>query len=203
MAKKKQGNIKIGKVLSYAVIILILAAACGALAFFTNGFTTDFTSFYVVCNEKEIMSSAGGYYVSAANPLTVDVKYTFDFVNDTISGYTVKVVPNTASNADFDFTIDGDVYSFYAETDLTDGFDIEYGESSFTIAPKGNMQQVLSAVYPASTVTVERDGKDYSAEIFTLAVTSYNGEKSVYLNFAIADETIPAGIALDKEVIVL
>lgn len=203
MAKKKQGIVKISKVLSYVAVVLILAAACGALAFFTNGFTTDFTSFYVVCGDEEIMSSAGGYYLSTESPLTVDVKYTFDFVNDSISGYTVQVVPNTASDADFDFTLDGDVYSFYAETDLTDGFDVEYGESSFTIAPKGNMQQILSAVYPSSTVTVEREDEDYSAEIFTLVVTSYNGEASVCLNFAIADETMPTGIALDKEGIVI
>ena len=128
----------------------------------------------------------------------VDIKYTFGKAGGDVSGYSVKVIPNAIEGKDFDFTLDEQVYSYQAETDLTGGFDIEYGETSFTIKPKGSITDILRAVYPNNEIG-DCSGKEY-ADMFTLVVTSYNGESSVLLHF-VAVSTVTF-IELDQEVIV-
>lgn len=195
---KKQGTIKIGKILSYVAIVLVFVLVCGFLAYFTGGFTSDFKTFYAVVDGKDILTSANGYVIAPEKPLIVDVKYTFGAVNKNIYGYTVKVVPNTDAEQDFDFTIDGQVYSFAAEKDLTKGFDIEQGESSFTLKPKGSLTEIMAAVYPNNTVG---DCSDKGFQnMCALIVTSYNGKASVKICFTIFLK--PTGITFDKEVIV-
>lgn len=99
---------------------------------------------------------------------------------------------------DFDFTLDDQVYSFQAETDLTAGFDIQRDESSFTVAPKGKVTEVLQAVYPNNTIG-DCDGKSYE-DMYALIVTSYNGEQSVTLYFTLPEGV--SGVELDKEQII-
>lgn len=191
---KKQG--KVGKILAYFLIVLILVGAVGFLAYYTNGFTGGFKTFSVECNGKEVMTSASGFEMTESEPLTVKVKYTFGGEN--VSGYSVKVVPNKLAGKDFDFKVDEYLYSFQAEKDLTDGFDVEYGENTFTIKPKGNLTGVLQAIYPNNVV---EDCVKYSYEnMFMLIVYSYDGNSSVLLNFSVPEKV--TGIELDKEVIV-
>ncbi|MEG1529718.1 MAG: hypothetical protein RR405_05110 [Clostridia bacterium] len=195
---KKQGTKKIGKVLSYVAIVLVIVAVCGLLAYFTNGFTSDFKTFYVETNGKQILATSDGFTMAKSEPMAVDVKYTFGAANKEANGYSVKVVPNPVSGKDFDFTLNGEPYSFQAEKDLTAGFTIEQKETSFTVAPKGNIHEILQAVYPTYEVG---DCKDKAYEnMFTLVVTSYNGKASVAVSFTILEKV--ESIALDKEVIV-
>jgi len=194
---KKQGTKKIGKFISYIVIVSILIAACGFLAYFTNGFTSDFKTFYVECGGQQVLSLGNGFEMTKEEPLTVEVKYTFGAVNKGISGYSVKVVPNQINGKDFDFTLNGDAYSFQAEDDMTAGFDIEQSKTSFTVKPKGGINDILKAVYPNYEVSDVRD-KAYE-DMFTLVVTSYNGEASVKLNFTVSEKV--EGVILDQEVI--
>lgn len=70
---------KIGQVVSYIVILLVIVAVIGVFAYFTNGFTSDFKTFYVSVNGKDVMTTANGYVVTPQEPLSVDVKYTFAF----------------------------------------------------------------------------------------------------------------------------
>ena len=191
---KKQG--KIGKVIAYILILLIVVGAIGFLAYYTNGFTGGIKTFSVECNGKEVMTSANGFEMTVNEPLTVKVKYTFGGEN--VSGYSVKVVPNKLAGKDFDFKVDEYLYSYQAEKDLTDGFDVEYGENIFTIKPKGNLTGILQALYPNNVV---EDCNIYSYEnMFTLIVYSYDGESSVLLNFSVQEKV--TGIELDQEVIV-
>ena len=121
--------------------------------------------------------------------LTVDVKYTFGSAGGDVSGYSVKIVPHVVEGKDFDFTLDDQVYSFQAETDLTAGFNIAREETSFTITPKsenGNVANVLQAVYPNNTIGGCED-KGYE-DMYSLIVTSYNGEASVTLHFSILQD---------------
>lgn len=191
---KKQG--KLGKIIAYILIVCILVGAVGFLAYYTNGFTGGFKTFSVECNGKEVMTSASGFEMTKEEPLTVNVKYTFG--GEKVSGYSVKVVPNKLAGKDFDFKVDDYLYSFQAEKDLSEGFDVEYGGNSFTIKPKGNLTEVLQAIYPNNVV---EDCVQYSYEnMFTLIVYSYDGNSSVLLNFSIPEKV--TGIELDKEVIV-
>lgn len=195
-SSKKQGT-KITKIFSYLTVILILVAICGLVAYFTNGFTSDFKTFYVECGGKQVLAASDGFEMTKEEPMNIDVKYTFGSLNKEVGGYSVKVVPNAVQGKDFDFTLDGDAYSFQAEDDMTAGFDIEKKETSFTIKPKGNINDILKAVYPTYEVG---NCSDHAYEnMFTLIVTSYNGKASVKLNFSI--EGRAEKIFLDKEVI--
>ena len=167
------------KVIMWVLILLIGLTAVGAIAYFTGGFTSEFKTFYVTVDGKDIMTSASGYTISPSEPMKVDVKYTI--ADEGASGYSVKVVPNALSGKDFDFTLDGEVYSFQAESDLTDGFDIQYDEESFTIKPKGNLNQVMAAVYPESEVG-DLTGFGYK-DMFLLIVNSQSGKSSVSIAF--------------------
>ena len=107
-------------------------------------------------------------------------------------------VRHAVEGKDFDFTLDGQAYSFQAETNLTGGFDIEYGEESFTVTPKGGVDDVLKGVYPNNEIG-DCEGKGY-ADMYSLVITSYNGEATVTVHFSAYEEVCE--ITLDKEVIV-
>lgn len=187
----------VSKIIIYVLIILTLIGICGFIVYFTGGFTTEFTGFYVTVDGKDVMSTGSGFRIKADDSLEVEVKYVFTSPTDEAQGYTVKVVPNAIDGKDFDFTLNGDKYSYQSEKDLTAGFNIKQDKDSFTITPKGNLTEILSAVYPNDTVG---DCADKAYEnMFTLVVTSYNGKAEVRINFTVT-ETI-RGVILDKEVI--
>ena len=149
---------KIGQVVSYIVILLVIVAVIGVFAHFTNGFTTDFKTFYVSVNGKDVMTSGDGYVVTPSEPLKVDVKYTFAFNKNETKGYSVKIVPNKTDD-DFDFSVDGETHFFGDEKDLTNGFVIDKQEKSFTVIPKGGtLQEILQAVYSDNEVVCENKG---------------------------------------------
>lgn len=190
---------KIGQVVSYIVILLVIVAVIGVFAYFTNGFTSDFKTFYVSVNGKDVMTFQSGYVITENEPLEVDVKYTFGAFNkDETKDYSVKIVPNKIENSDFTYTVDGESKSFQSETDLTAAFEIDKGENSFTVKPKGkSLTEVLTAFYGKEVTDCENKGY---TDMFTIIVTSYNGESSVKLNFAL--ERRVTGITFDREVIV-
>ena len=198
MGANKQTGKTVDKVIAYILVLLVVAGVIAVIVRFTGGFTSDFKTFYVSVDGKDVLTSAGGYEVTNEKPLTVDVKYTFGSAGGDVSGYSVKVVPHAVEGKDFDFTLDDQVYSFQAETDLTAGFDIAREEASFTITPKGGVTEVLRAVYPNNEIGDCSD-KGYE-DMYALIVTSYNGKASVTLYFSVLQEV--AGVTLDQEVIV-
>ena len=186
--------------LAYVGALLVLIVLVGVAARFTNGFTDDFKTFYLKVEDKEIMSSSGGYEITRAKPMQVEVKYTFSFATDENKGYNVKIVPNAADKSkDFSFTVNGENRQFQAETDLTDGFEIEKSESSFKVTPKGeNLTGVLQTIYPGLD-TAQIEEKAYN-DMFALVVSSYNEKSSVTIYFTLSSKV--TGIRLDKEAIV-
>jgi hypothetical protein len=186
--------------LAYVGALLVLIVLVGVVARFTNGFTDDFKTFYIRVDGKEIMSSANGYEITPERPLHAEVKYTFSFATDENKGYNVKIVPNAADKSrDFSFTVNGENRQFQAETDLTDGFEIEKSESSFKVTPKGeNLTGVLQAIYPGLD-TAHIEEKAYN-DMFALVVSSYNEKASVTIYFTLSSKV--SGVRLDKEAIV-
>lgn len=189
---------KTTKIITYIAIVLAVITVISVVAHFTNGFTSDFKTFYVTVDGKDVMTSAGGYRVTTSKPLEVDVKYTFGALNNKVDkDYSLKIIPNNIPDKDFTYTVDGEMKYFQSETDLSDGFEIDKGEKSFRIKPKGEtISEVLSAVYGKSITDCESKGY---TDMFTVIVTSYNGEASVKLNFSLAIRV--TGITLDKEAI--
>ena len=189
---------KTTKIITYIAIVLAVITVIGIVAHFTNGFTSDFKTFYVTVDGKDVMTSAGGYRVTTSKPLEVEVKYTFGALNNEVDkGYSLKIIPNNIPDKDFTYTVDGEKKSFQSETDLSDGFEIDKAEKSFKIKPKGEtIAEVLSAVYGKEVTDCENKGY---TDMFTIIVTSYNGEASVKLNFSLASRV--TGITLDREAI--
>lgn len=189
---------KAAKIIAYVLIVLAIVGVIGVIAKFTNGFTSDFKTFYVTIDGKDIMTTANGYVLDKEEPMKVDVNYTFSSPDAEVSGYSVKVVPNAVKDKDFDFTMDGSIYSFQMEEDLTDGFIIEKSEDSFTILPKGDITDILRAVYPDAEID---DCKDSTyPDMFSLVITSYNGESTVVVRFVVVVE--PTSISFDREAII-
>lgn len=189
---------KTTKIITYIAIVLAVITVIGVVAHFTNGFTSDFKTFYVTVDGKDVMTSAGGYRVTTSKPLEVDVKYTFGALNNKVDkDYSLKIIPNNIPDKDFTYIVDGEMKYFQSETDLSEGFEIDKGEKSFRMKPKGEtISEVLSAVYGKSITDCESKGY---TDMFTIIVTSYNGEASVKLDFSLAIRV--AGITLDKEAI--
>ena len=188
---------KIGRVFSYAVVLLVIIAVVGIFARFTNGFTSEFKTFYVSVNGKEVLSADKGYTVAPYSPLFVEVKYTFAFAETETMDYSLQIVPNK-TDEDFYFSVDGETHYFGDETDLTNGFSIDKRENSFTVVPKGvTLQEVLQAAYPQNVVTCDCNGYD---DAFILVVTSYNGKSSVKIYFTL--ERGVSGVTLDRKEIV-
>ena len=189
---------KTTKIITYIAIVLAVITVIGVVAHFTNGFTSDFKTFYVTVDGKDVMTSAGGYRVTTSKPLEVEVKYTFGALNNKVDeGYSLKIIPNNIPDKDFTYTVDGEMKYFQSETDLSDGFEIDKAEKSFKIKPKGEtIAEVLSAVYGKEVTDCENKGY---TDMFTIIVTSYNGEASVKLDFSLASRV--TGITLDREAI--
>lgn len=191
---KQQG--KLNKIVNFVLVVFLVVGIIGLLAYLTGGFTNRLSTFSVDCNGKNVTTSASGYVVIENEPLNVKVKYAFG--GNKVSGYSIKIVPNALAGKDFDFTVDGYVYSYQAEKDLTNGFDVGYGENEFTIKPKGNLNAILGAIYPNKEVS---DSLAYSYEnMFTLIVYSYDGAKNVRIHFTVLEKVL--SIELDKGVII-
>ena len=186
--------------IAYVAILLVAVVIVGVVARFTNGFTDDFKTFYIKVDGKEIMSSADGYEITPEKPLLAEVKYTFSFASDENKGYSVKILPNASEKSkDFSYTINGEKKSFQSEEDFSEGFEIEKGENSFTVTPKGaTLTEVLQAIYP-EIETENLEEKAYN-DMFVLAVSSYNGKSSVKICFTLRSRV--TGIRLNKEAIV-
>ena len=183
------------KIIAYVLIVLSLVGVLGTIAKFTSGFTSDFKTFYVTVDGKDIMTTANNYTLTHRDTMKVDVKYTFSSNEVNVSGYSVKVIPNVIEGKDFDFEADGLIHSYHNVENLTKGFIIEESKSTFTITPKGDLTEILKAVYPDSEIADCTD-KMYN-NMFSLVITSYNGESSVIINFTVIEEA--EKIVLDKE----
>ncbi len=185
------------KVVVALILIALLVAIIGVIIKFTGGLTSDFKTFYVTVNGQDVMTNAGGYTISRDNPLSVETKYLLSSEEGQAKGYTIKVVPNPINGEDFDFTLNGEVYSFQAEPDLTAGFDIEREETAFVISPKGSVKDVLQAVYPSYEIS---DCEGGYMDMYALIISSYDESQSVTLYFTVPERVL--GVTLDKEVIV-
>lgn len=185
-------------IIAYVLIVLALVGVIGFIAKFTSGFTSDFKTFYVTIDGKDVMTEANHYAIGKSETMKVDIKYTFNSSNSEVSGYSVKIVPNVSEDKNFEFMVDGEVHSFYDIEDLTDGFIIEKSETSFTITPKGELTDILRAVYPEGEVSDCSEHNHYN--MFSLVITSYNGASTVTVNFAVLREA--ERVFFDQEAIV-
>ena len=77
---------RLGRIIAYVLIVSVIIIAIGVISFFTNGFTSDFSTFYVECNGQKITTNASGFVSTKNEPLNVTVHYAF---SKDVSGYMV------------------------------------------------------------------------------------------------------------------
>ncbi len=193
------GGSNAGKIIAIIAVVLVLVIAIGFVFKFTNGFTRDFSTFYVSVDENDIMNSADGYYMTSGKPLNVQVKNALTDDYSEIE-YKVKVIPNAVEDKDFDFVLDGEKYSFQMEKDLTKAFEIKRGEDgSFSVTPKGNtLTELLQAVYEDSEI----ENCDVAAykDMFTLVISTEDEKFAIKIDFAVGSEV--SGITLTPDTII-
>ena len=186
---------KVAEIVTIILVICVIGGIIGFVAHFTNGFSGDFKTFYVTIDGEDVMSEKKEIVLQTTEPLKVDVKYTLGFANKDISGYSVKVVPI----ADFDFTAGGETYSFAAVEGLEKGFTIKEEESSFTIMPKGDMKEILKAVYPDKQIGLDNNDIP-EGDLFAIKVFAKDETVCVTLSCRLNVLTVES-VSLDKGVI--
>ena len=186
---------KVAKVITGVIIVLVVALAVGLIFKFTNGFNEDFKTFYLEQDGKQILTAETEKAFIRGESYRYEVKYTFDSGKSEPKGYNVKVVPNGKLN--LTFNAGGKVYSYAEAKELTGAFNIKKEKSAFTLT----MPQELSL----KTVLEKAYGKEVEVDepkgfLYTLVVSSYNEKVTYKINFGM---TIPVtGIELDKDNII-
>ena len=171
-----------GKIISLALVVLLIVTAVGVAAYFSNGFTSEFKTFYVECNGEKILNNKNYYEMSVNEEYRFDVKYLFDVGNkENKLGYHVKILPHTTKETNFDFTADGKTYNYGAEGELTQAFEIEQADEYFTLkAP--TVKGILETLYPNKRIIVpELKSK---TPYFELVVSSEDYSASITIAFA-------------------
>lgn len=187
--KARKTTSTIIKILTYCILLLVLAGGVGFLAFFTDNFKSDFKTFYVQYGSENIIDSKK-IIVPSNTELKFDCKYLFENAsNSNQTGFTVTILPG---GEDFDFLVDGQTVSYAREKDLTSGFDLTIHDSGFVLICNRNVAKVLEKVYEGHTVDVP-DGVENR---FRLIITSYNGKSAVTIDFTYVINV--TGVELDK-----
>lgn len=188
-----------GRVVSIALVLLLIILAVGFAAYFSNGFTSDLKTFYVECNGEKILNDKDYYEMTANQEYRFDVKYLFDVGNkENKLGYHVQVLPYTTKETNFDFQVDGKTYNYGAEGELTKAFEIEQGDDYFTLKSIKTVKGVLEALYPNKPVVVpELKSK---TPYFALVVSSEDYSASITIAFA--SVVAVTGVTIDSDHIV-
>lgn len=133
------------KVFSYLLLLLVVFGGIGLIAYFTNGFTSDFKTFYVVFDNFRIMN-AEDKVLPLGNKLSFEVK-SLSLDNDI--EYSVKVVSKVNDETAFTYQVYYDELTYTNDLDFSSYFDVKKGDNGFSIfIPEDiNMEKVLSAYY--------------------------------------------------------
>lgn len=167
------------------LIVILLLGVVGFFAFFTNGFTSDFKTFYVNVRDKTIMNDTDGYEIVFKDEYRFDVKYTFGFMqkeNEKL-GYHVRIIPNITDETDFDFTVNGQTFKYSNETDLTQGFEVTLYDDYFTLEANKDLPEILSDLHLGSPVTGVPSAIDCGIDYFTLVISSEDKSTELAIDF--------------------
>ena len=188
-----------GRVVSIALMLLLIISAVGFAAYFSNGFTSDLKTFYVECNGEKILNDKDYYEITANTEYRFDVKYLLDIGNkENKLGYHVQVLPYTTKETNFDFTVDGKTYNYGAEGELTQAFEIEQADEYFTLKSIKTVKGVLETLYPNKPVVVPE--LKSQTPYFALVVSSE--DYSVKIEIAFGSLVAVEGVTLDPDHII-
>ncbi len=144
---------KIGLIIVWVVLALLLAAALVTVALHTGGYTQELSPMGVAVNGKPIAGSVEGVELKPDKPLQLLV--TFPVTKD--ADYTVMITP--AKGIDFTYTVDGGEELHFADLEsLLPAFTVDRGKLGTTITPPANTLELLGKLYPGGKVAVTDAG---------------------------------------------
>lgn len=181
------------RLIAGVILVILLLALIGFMIWFildrTNGGTEDFRTFAVTVDGEEVRSTNERRSLLQGEH-TVSADYLFGGDYD----YTVDIVP--ASGIRFNYTVDGIIYAWNAETNLSQVFGLEKGESGFSFTVPTNLAAVLAALHPDADVVAPKEGELKDPYIYALVISSYNQKTTYTITFSIA---VPIeGVGTDK-----
>lgn len=189
--------------ISFIVTLLVVGLIGGIIAItykYTDGFSSDFKTFYLVHDGKEILTPETKAAYVGGKKYKYEVKYVFENGKDEKKGFTVKVLPN--AEKDFEYTVAGSKYKYSTLKDLTTAFDIKLTDDSFEINIPENfgLMDVVKFMHGGQEVMLEI-AADLSYP-FKLEVTSYNGAAKYTILFNTVSSAGVTGVTLDPTEIV-
>ncbi len=193
------------KVITFILSLGVVAIIAGGIALiykYTDGFSDDFKTFYLVHDGKEILTTETKAAFVGGNKYKYEVKYVFESGKDEKKGFTVKVLPNTEK--DFDYTVAGNNYKYSKLKDLTSAFDIKLKDDSFELNIPENfgIVDVLTYMHGGQKITLGDGATSDLTYPFKLEVTSYNGAAKYTILFNTVSEAGVTGITIDPTEIV-
>lgn len=185
----------ISKTITTLIVIALILGAIGIAYFVTSGFTSKDTKlFYAKINDESILSRSGGYVISPAEPLIVELVYPLDFAFDTSKEYTATIEYN--KEVEYTFVVDNIITSLSEKDEVSNMFTIDKGESILTVTPKGGMSEIIEYLYPNKSI----GGIGIApTDLFVLTITSNQATIKIY--FTIEDSA--EGVTISPGVIVI
>lgn len=157
MKRQRRAVTAISRLLSWALIILLIAGLLGFVIYWTRGLTRDFSTVYLNVNENRYLS--GDLIVVKPNKeIPFFVKNAFGSVAQPSDvDYSVQILPIDDKTKDFEYSVDGKRYSFVLGTlDLTSGCRVQKFDDYFTLQLSFELFDILQATYPGRSVECPR-----------------------------------------------
>lgn len=170
----RQSGVK--TMIALIVLLMILGAGIGVVAYFTNGFDFSETQSPADPDDKpqgsgELVLTINGERLSVDSELPKEVELR---INVNAEEFTVEILPN--NNASFDFRHNGTLVKFpYIEGNFNEAFGVELGDGYFTMnAALRSMEMILEGFYTGEEIS-DITALDYAQDYFILRVSG-NGE---------------------------
>lgn len=170
----RQSGVK--TMIALIVLLMILGAGIGVVAYFTNGFDFSETQSPADPDDKpqgsgELVLTINGERLSVDSELPKEVELR---INVNAEEFTVEILPN--NNASFDFRHNGTLVKFpYIEGNFNEAFGVEICDGYFTMnAALRSIEMILEGFYPGEEIS-DITALDYAADYFVLRVSG-NGE---------------------------
>ena len=170
----RQSGVK--TMIALIVLLMILGAGIGVVAYFTNGFDFSETQSPADPDDKphgsgELLLTMNGEQLSVDSELPKEVELR---INVNAEEFTVEILPY--NNASFDFRHNGTLVKFpYIEGNFNEAFGVELGDGYFTMnAALRSMEMILEGFYPGEEIS-DITALDYAQDYFILRVSG-NGE---------------------------
>lgn len=194
-------NKRIANVLQVVVFIMLFALLGGivyAFLRFSDGGKTDFATFYVEYNGKELLYNQI-IGLKEGKEATFTPKYTVETIGNYFgvtketdnSGYSVQIVPNITNETSFVYTVGDETrrFSSLANKDFCSAFGYtKNSDGSFSLqVAEFSVAEFLSTKYDGKSVEISTELDDTLA-YFNLVITSYDGKN--VLTFGLIEDTI-------------